>query len=276
MKAILIDENLGKQSNLSPFIKAPHLFPKKDKDATCAIFTDNMCFHNKMRSCNLKRYAWLIEPPIVNGEMYINFHKVAKNFEKVFSHNKWLEKRIDNFHFMPHGGTWLREEDIKIHNKNKLCSIIMSNKEWNAGHRHRISIWNRLNKSNIDCFGSICRNKVEYKVTALQDYMFSIAMENESVPFLFDREVHYFSEKLIDCLLTGTIPLYLGNPHIINNYFNRDGIMCFTDYESLAKQMEKITPELYQSKQKAIEENFNLAHKYIHPEELIYEELCKS
>ena len=38
----------------------------------------------------------------------------------------------------------------------------------------------------------------------------------------------YFTEKLLDCFATGTIPVYLGAPDI-GNYFNKDGIIDLTD-----------------------------------------------
>lgn len=273
MKIQLFDLNFVGQKNVSPCIESSHAFARKTKDADFAIFTDNECFTKKVNSCELQKYAWLIEPPIVNGEMYINFPKISHKFSRVFSYNKWLEKRVNNFSFIPHGGTWLREQDIKIHPKHKLCSTILSKKEWNAGHRHRISIWNRLDKTRIDSFGSICGNRIENKIQGLQDYMFSIAMENESVPFLFDKDVHYFSEKILDCFLSGTIPIYLGNPHIIGNYFNKEGILCFNDYEDLVRKMNYVSESFYYKKIEAVKENFSLAQKYIHPEELIIQEL---
>ena len=54
-------------------------------------------------------------------------------------------------------------------------------------------------------------------VKKLKDYRFSFAMEN-------DCYESYFTEKLHDCLLTGTMPIYLGAPNI-GDFYNLDGIV---------------------------------------------------
>lgn len=268
MKIKLVDTNFGKQRGLCPHIVSDQSFSKKQEDPDIAIFTDQQCYSKEVDKYNCKKAAWLIEPPVVNGEIYINMAKRFEKFDYVFSYNRWLEKRIPNFHFIAHGGSWLRNEDINIHQKTKLCSIVMSEKQWNAGHRQRHSIYQHIKSDKIDGFGKACKNYIENKIDGLKDYMFSIAMENEAPPFLFDPRNDYFSEKIIDCFLTGTIPLYLGNPRI-KNYFNPNGILVFTNHEEARKQIDSINEEMYHSKLDAVKENFEIAKKYIHPEESI-------
>lgn len=268
MNIKLVDKNFGKQKGLCPHIVSDHCFPTKQTNPDIVIFTDQQCYSKEVNQYNCKKAAWLIEPPVVNGENYINMLKIHEKFDFVFSYNRWLEHKIPNFHFIPHGGSWLREEDIVIYKKNKLCSIVMSEKQWNAGHRQRHSIYNHINKGLIDGYGKCCNNYIENKIDGLQDYMFSLAMENEAPPFLFHKANDYFSEKILDCFLTGTIPLYLGNPRI-KNYFNPDGILCFSSHEEAASLINSISESLYHSKIDAVKENFEIAKKYIHPEESI-------
>ena len=45
--------------------------------------------------------------------------------------------------------------------------------------------------------------ELKEKEDGLCDYMFSVAIENSN---------QYFSEKLLDCFLTGTIPIYYATP----------------------------------------------------------------
>ena len=49
--------------------------------------------------------------------------------------------------------------------------------------------------------------------------MFSIVIENSI-------ESDYFTEKLLDCFLTGTIPIYVGTK-TTSEYFDTDGIIYF-------------------------------------------------
>jgi hypothetical protein len=82
------------------------------------------------------------------------------------------------------------------------------------------------------------------------------------------EEEDYFTEKLLDCLLTGTIPVYLGCP-AIEKYFNTTSILRFKDPEQLPEILSTLTPELYLSMLDSVIENFEKAKQYIHPEHLI-------
>jgi len=106
--------------------------------------------------------------------------------------------------------------------KSKVMSIIISEKKWCKGHNYRHILVNEILKRNlpVDIFGSGCkfynndsRIKGPFKETEpYLDYKFHIAIENFQTP-------QYFSEKIINPLLTNTIPIYLGCKNI-DNYFN--------------------------------------------------------
>ena len=97
------------------------------------------------------------------------------------------------------------------------------------------------------------------KSEALNDYMFSVAVENCSVP-------NYFTEKIGDCFATGTIPVYVGCSNI-GEFFNTDGIIQLT----YGVEMESLTEELYLSKLDAVKDNFERIKKYEIPEDWMYE-----
>ena len=171
MKIHLIDKNFGDQPGLSPFI-APSYSPAKDlENLDAVICTDGMCYSSDLSNFSCTKIAWLIEPPIINGENHINMSKPENynHFDYVCSYNRWLESRIPNFKFIPHGGTWLREEDLGLHKKDKLCSMIFSNKNWNAGHKQRKRAHDIIQSSNLSCdfFGSGSSNPIEYKIEQL-------------------------------------------------------------------------------------------------------------
>lgn len=86
---------------------------------------------------------------------------------------------------------------------------------------------------------------------------FSIIIENSS-------DMNYFSEKLIDCLLAKTIPLYWGC-HNISDFFDKSGIIVFSTVEELIDIINNIDfEEFYNSHLNAIEKNFKLAKPYAH------------
>ena len=76
-------------------------------------------------------------------------------------------------------------------------------------------------------------------------------MENTETPF-------YYSEKILDCFLSGTIPIYYGCPNI-EKFFNTDGIIIFNTKEELINIINNITPQFYLDNLKAIQENYNIA-----------------
>lgn len=266
------DDNLLGQKGLSKHLDPVSGWLRDIEVYDIGIYTDQKCFSHDVDTSKTN-YAWIIEPPIINGDNHIKITKPEhySKFYKVFSCNRWIGDRIPNFEFVAHGGTWLRQEDISIHKKNKLCSMIFSDKQWNAGHSQRSRTYNRIkNNTDIDFFGSGVAKYIEYKITGLKDYMFSICMENEGPQHLFAPNNDYFSEKLLDCILTGTIPIYYGN-RSIENYFDIDGILLFEDPDRIDDIINNLTPEYYFSRTAAIEKNFHIAKKYIYPEHIINE-----
>jgi hypothetical protein len=69
--------------------------------------------------------------------------------------------------------------------------------------------------------------------------MFNISLENS-------KQVNYFSEKIIDCFLTFTIPLYIGCPNI-GEYFDTRGIIFVSNAYDLISKCNSLTPGLYHS-----------------------------
>jgi hypothetical protein len=131
----------------------------------------------------------------------------------------------------------------------------------NKNYQHRLDWVNKLN-GFVDLFGSGF-NYVSKKETALCDYMFSITIEND----IYET---YWSEKILDCFATGTVPVYLGSPDI-GNYFNMDGIILLTDDFDI----NSLTTEEYNKRIPAIQDNLNRVLKYDIIEDIIYEKWIK-
>ena len=89
--------------------------------------------------------------------------------------------------------------------------------------------------------------------------MFSVTIENDSY-------LTYWTEKILDCFVTGTVPVYYGSPDIFD-FFNEDGIILLNDDFDVASLNE----EEYYKRMGAIEDNFNRALKYDVIEDIIYE-----
>lgn len=191
-----------------------------------------------------KKYWWLLESrsvyPHLAEEIKANPQRYLDTFDAIFTHNKTLLDLHPKFRFVPAQWSWI--ENPCIEHKTKLVSMISSSKEFFPGHTYRLQWVDRL-RGQLDLYGRGF-NPIERKEEGLSDYMFSVAIENG----VYET---YFTEKIIDCFLTGTIPIYYGAPDI-GDQFNSDGIITLTDNF----QPSQLSPELYQSMYEPMVDNF--------------------
>jgi len=85
--------------------------------------------------------------------------------------------------------------------------------------------------------------------------MFSIAIEN-------DTDYDFFSEKLIDCFATKTVPIYIGCPNI-GDYFDTDGIIVAKSEQEVIDICNSLSPKMYQERIAAINRNHRLCKPFI-------------
>ena len=107
--------------------------------------------------------------------------------------------------------------------KSKKCSFIVSYMDPGLSsesiYHQRVGLANQILDSDldIDIYGNnwdTCglsderiKGPLDNKKDGLLDYLFSVAIEN-------CVESDYFTEKITDCILTGTTPIYYGCPEI--------------------------------------------------------------
>ncbi len=96
------------------------------------------------------------------------------------------------------------KEPLKLPRKTRSTSMVLSHLVDLPGHRLRHELLEAIRKKGlkIDAFGRGV-NPVERKEDALEPYMFSIVVENTI-------SGHYWSEKVTDAFLCGTVPVYVG------------------------------------------------------------------
>ena len=160
------------------------------------------------------------------------------------------------------------KDTFKIHKKDKLVSCVASNKSFLPGHHTRLDFVNSIrNNHKVDLFGRGI-NPVDSKFDALKDYAFSVAIEMIKVGDMYhaDKQIWtekepLWSEKINDCFLTGTVPIYYGCD-AIGDFFNTDGILIFDTKEELQDIIDNLSMEKYQSMLPAIKDNLERAKKY--------------
>jgi hypothetical protein len=80
--------------------------------------------------------------------------------------------------------------------------------------------------------------------------MFNICPEN------IGGEEENFSQRLIDCFINRTIPIYRGYKNM-EEHFNIDGMILVKDGEDAISKINQLTPEYYNERLSAIEDNYN-------------------
>ena len=210
--------------------------------------------------------AWIIEPKEISRHLYSVNYTDWNKFDYVLSHNMDFVTELNNSGkvqslWYAFGGCWIYEEDRHIFKKSKNLSIISSGKKITHGHRLRHEIINMYRENFTDILGG-GYNPINYKLSALKDYRFSVIIEN-------DNSNDFFSEKLIDCLVTGTIPVYYGTKNI-GKYFDLDGFIVINDVDDFNRILPLLNEDYYNSKINAIKNNFDLSHQYVNMEDWIY------
>ncbi|MBC7949415.1 MAG: hypothetical protein H7Y42_16130 [Chitinophagaceae bacterium] len=152
---------------------------------------------------------------------------------------------------------WLKTLPIPV--KTKQVSCISSNLSQLPGHRLRLDFLAQVKARfpQIDIFGK-GTNYLADKMEGLLPYRYSIAIENSS-------KDDYFTEKINDCFLAYTIPVYYGCRNI-DRYFPKRSFIRI-DLNSQASALQKIQEILatddWQDRLEAVQEARELVlHKY--------------
>jgi hypothetical protein len=223
-------------------------------------------------SCKEKiKILLILECPSINPDIYkkITQPKYYSKFDYILTHSKVLQE-INREKFVPYifGGCWIYENDRKIYNKSKDVSIIASLKRETEGHKLRHEAIEKYGSSIDGVYGNGYKF-VQNKIEALADYRYSIVIENDNT-----SGGGWATEKIIDCFMTGTIPIYWGTSDI-GDYFNRLGIIQFSNIDELGLALNIATPEFYESRLDSIQDNFERGKQFCLPEDFIWESFLK-
>jgi Glycosyltransferase family 10 (fucosyltransferase) C-term len=183
------------------------------------------------------------------------------SFDFILTHDEEVLQKCPNARLFEFGTTWISDE---FHpNKEFAVSMVVGNKTSAEGHRLRHEVWQRqreiiqprkfmLSKHGGPFFRGA--HVLGDSKEPLFYGMFHVAIENSQFKY-------YFTEKVMDCFRTRTVPIYWGCPNI-GDYFNTDGMLLVQDCNGVIQACNSISPELYASMADAIEDNYNRSAKY--------------
>jgi hypothetical protein len=184
----------------------------------------------------------------------------------------WDDKVLNNCEnavFLPFGHTWFKPDQYKKeHQKEFKISHLRGSLLKSYGHQIRWEILNRKNEIKVptkffEIYGdrhNIERARID-KEEVFGDAQFGVAIENFS-------HRGWFSEKILDCFLLKTIPIYWGCSNI-GDFFNKEGIIKFENPDDFIYIVNQLDEKYYDSKKHIIEENYQLALQYVNYEQNI-------
>ena len=125
---------------------------------------------------------------------------------------------------------------IPVPEKTRHVSAIASTKTEIEGHRLRNKFfdWLQTAQPEVDVYGYGRPTQLADKWSGLAPYRFSVTIENTSTP-------HYWTEKISDCFLSYTVPIYFGATNI-SDYFPTDSFIWLplTDTSSAQETVSTI------------------------------------
>jgi len=172
---------------------------------------------------------------IITQRKDILHYNIISNFEMV----PWL--------FFEKKYSFLKNSNTIDFKKKEIC-IISSNETLLSGHRERFAFVNKVIghfKDRIDVYGRGFKSfKCKYEV--LKNYKYSIAIENS----VYES---YFTEKINECYLADTMPIYFGCPNI-EEFYDKESLVKI-DINSFNDSVKTIETAL---KDKLFEKNASL------------------
>jgi hypothetical protein len=247
------------------------------------------------------RFLFLFEPDAIT-KLRVRVTVHASSFQRIFSHDPETIAALPNASLFPHGGSWILPSAVVAHESCLLghtdssattscasswakrpkrfgVSFVCGAKCQTQGHLLRRALWERQDALRegvaSDFFvsgarpGSAAQGRPNRLLPSppsakllLFETMFHLAIEN-----IIQKD--YFSEKLLDCFLTRTIPIYWGCPNI-SSYFDVSGIFIVdqggnldSTADAIAQVINSLTPDDYIFRQEAIARNFFAAKRWI-------------
>lgn len=223
-------------------------------------------FPNDRVPDDIIRIVCLWEPQEImnlNQEAIHGYNNKTYNF--IMTHNEELLKIIPKSYLFEVGTTWIWNYSFPV--KEFSVSSLVGSKLMAEGHQLRQKIWYKENKiKNIPTRFFLSGNGG----LGIENYNKNPILGEEKFP-LFDSKFHicientkrdnWFTEKIIDCFQTKTIPIYYGCPNI-GDWFNTNGIIVVNNVNDIIDACNSITDKTYSEKIKFIEENFEKSKNY--------------
>ena len=198
------------------------------------------------------------------GEPTVNCHpiediKQRKDLDLILTKSKDLKENSPCPSIVfPFGSCWTENKKEKEFG----VSFLMTCPEGLDGYDLRHKLWSQKDNIKIpNHFYNSSRRpinsdapKIGENKDKLFDVMFSIIIENTKEPY-------YFTEKLIDCLQSKTVPIYYGCSEP-EKFFDANGIISVNSEQEIIDICNSLTEEDYKKRKTSILNNYEISKEY--------------
>jgi len=277
----LVDDSFTHYPYSSVLGQVPHFFKWDRKTAlenSQVVFTNENILNPIYKTVPFeKRIAWLQESRGVLGFLYKQVRSVIKDYDIFLTHDTDFLSDFKNTSFLPGGGVYVGNQfgggEMQIYSKSLMCSIVCSYKKTTPLHSIRNSIADAIKEMK----------SVEYQVFGNSPYLFNYipvieSLKNFRFSIIVENTIddYYFTEKLLNCFATGTIPIYLG-ARKIGKFFDVEGILEFSSVRKLqSKILPSLSEDLYYSMLPSIKRNFELVQPFKCTEDYVWTNYLES
>jgi hypothetical protein len=162
-------------------------------------------------------------------------------------------------------------------------SIVMTNRNVAPGHPMRHELYRRRKEIKIplDIYRGTWNQFIPAEDTLpmppwpnrkekvmVFDCMFHLCLEGF-------KNSYYYSEKLVDCLITKTVPIYWGCT-IIDEFFNANGIIQIDTIDEIINVCNRLTPEAYERFKPVVDDNYLLGLGVYKYEDILKDAMLKA
>ena len=229
--------------------------------------------HISKREDNTVYIFMQVEPEVIH-HLEASIIELAHLYDYILAFSVNILKACPNAYKYIYGTTWIQESDWNREIiKTYEASTLVGHKQMAEGHIFRQTLYvnqNHLSKNIpiifyksafssflpiIGCPRQISSTQNSAKIELFSS-QFSIVIENS-------RQENYFTEKLCDCIITKTIPIYFGCPNI-HEFFDISGwiIIDTTNIDEFNNKVSVLTPLYYNNYIDTIEKNYNTVFSY--------------
>lgn len=211
------------------------------------------------------------EPYVIVPEFSHFIYHHGKMFDAVFASdpNILSMTHLPNIRYFPGAGTCIERQHWGLPEKSQMVCGIFSIKAFSEGHKLRQQVRASETIQRHPCITFL--NSPQYRTDSYNDkgvlirpYRYNIAIEST-----FNSTC---ADKIVDCFLTGTIPIYKGTDRV-RDYFNVDGVLLFNtiaELDAILSMLDNDGEAFYEQRMDAVRENFARALHHVDMSEVLW------